>query len=294
MSRTRLGTLLVLWLSFAFAGCYCACSKSEPPDDELSEVDRIMTRFAKGIFTPGSRHDMRTGSGWIMTTESGEQFRRPGMQYHAEELINIGPSACRDLVNWLEHERMEIRYIASYSLEQLTGDDIDISPFASLQEMREAGWKNKLRDKFAQDRQTEELIAMRHMGGTKYGLAVFNRSDRPLLLGAMDSTLGFDQFLFKVRVPGRVVTIEREEMWFTVDDTRTPVIVPSGSYHEFAIDFADGTWDLGDRRTESWKAIKVVYQPEACDLARERSEKGILGTRRESSRMISVRPGDVP
>ena len=55
-------------------------------------------------------------------------------------LISIGPAAVPELLKWSEHDEMQIRYIAHYSLEEITGVSPFFPHFATLEELRSKGW----------------------------------------------------------------------------------------------------------------------------------------------------------
>jgi hypothetical protein len=118
-----------------------------------SGVDLKMRKFARGEFDmlAGSEALAEPLSGWIMTTESGEQFSRSFLQRQAKSVIAFGPGAYGDLMKWVEHDQMEIRYIAVFSLEQTSGKRFGFPHFASLEEVQLAGWKDKLANTLLSD-----------------------------------------------------------------------------------------------------------------------------------------------
>ena len=102
-------------------------------------VQTIMKDIVGGKFRPG-KPGARAVSGWVMTTETGKEVHRAILQDQAVPLISIGPDAVPELLKWLEHEQMHIRYIADYSLEQITGKNPIFPHFATLEELRSKGW----------------------------------------------------------------------------------------------------------------------------------------------------------
>lgn len=111
-------------------------------------ADQLMRKFAAGNFPVRKVDDGVQRTGWIMISESGKQFYRGNLQFYAQELIDIGPTACPSLVKWVEHPQMEIRYIAVYSLEKISGNEIGLPTFATLKEVKEQKWKARLAKDF--------------------------------------------------------------------------------------------------------------------------------------------------
>jgi hypothetical protein len=101
------------------------------------QVRAVMKDVLAGKFRQGE-----TGlvSGWIMTTEDGKQFHRATLQDQVVPLIAVGTEAVPELLKWLDHDEMHIRYIAHYSLDQITGEEPFFPHFATLEELRRKGW----------------------------------------------------------------------------------------------------------------------------------------------------------
>ena len=80
-----------------------------------------------------------------MTNEKGTSFSRSILIFQAEKIIPCGKDAVPELVKWLEHEEMQIRYIAHFALGKIT----DLNPwfphFATLEELRTKGWLEQSR-----------------------------------------------------------------------------------------------------------------------------------------------------
>ena len=119
------------------------------------------------------------------------------------------------------------------------------------------------------------VVAIKQTDLSKFKLVIVNVSENPICFGDMVSSLGFDQFVFKVHQKGVVKTVARNEMFFTVDKL-TPISIPRGSYHEFKIDFLDNTWGITKSDVESWERLMVEYQPLGCDMVEKRKQVGIF------------------
>ena len=104
----------------------------------VDTVDDAMNRFVKHEFL--GYENMKPVNGWIMTTESGKTFHRASLQRQAELFEVLGCDAVTDLIKWTHHDQMEIRYIANFSLTQITGLKPQIPTFATLQELHDGGW----------------------------------------------------------------------------------------------------------------------------------------------------------
>jgi hypothetical protein len=85
-----------------------------------SEIDRLMNRFVQGDFP--DEPISYTGGGWTMKLPDGKQMDRDGLRtVFAVRLIDCGVNAVPHLFKWVMHDNLAIRYIAAYSLEQITG-----------------------------------------------------------------------------------------------------------------------------------------------------------------------------
>jgi len=120
------------------------------PSSEAEQVQLkvrgIMKRLAEGdLFeNPG----IYVGSGWIMTNEKGASFQRSTLIFQAEKIIPFGKHAVPELVKWLEHGEMQIRYIAHVALEKITGLNPWFPHFASLEQLRTKGWLQQSREEW--------------------------------------------------------------------------------------------------------------------------------------------------
>ncbi len=121
----------LLWLSLAWCG---VAGEAPPP---ASEVRALMSDIAAGKF-----REVPSGpvSGWFMTNETGQVFHRAELQAQGRPIIAIGADAVPELVNWLSHTNMHVRYIAHYCLERITGEEPYFPHFATLKQLRSEGY----------------------------------------------------------------------------------------------------------------------------------------------------------
>ena len=104
----------------------------------VETLDEAMNRFVQHEFM--GYETVERVNGWYMTTESGKSFHRATLQRQAEVFDVLGHAAVPDLIRWLKHDQMEIRYIANFSLNQITGIKPYFPTFATLQEHQDGGW----------------------------------------------------------------------------------------------------------------------------------------------------------
>ncbi len=61
-------------------------------------------------------------SGWQMSLPSGKVVLRSNLQAVAQPLIDLGPDAVPLLLPWVESEELALRYVAIYTLQQISGE----------------------------------------------------------------------------------------------------------------------------------------------------------------------------
>ncbi len=121
----------LLWLCLT----WCGVAGEEPPP--AGEVRALMNDIAAGKF-----REVLSGpvSGWFMTNEAGQVFHRAELQAQGRPIIAIGADAVPELVKWLSHTNMHVRYIAHYCLEEVTGERPEFPHFATLKQLRSKGY----------------------------------------------------------------------------------------------------------------------------------------------------------
>jgi hypothetical protein len=117
------------WFAFAFmvttitAGC--APQGQRNMSDQTAtgpierEVDTLFNGFANVKFV--EFEGVTEVSGWTMELSSGRVVTRSFLRHQAEPVIGLGPDAVPHVLRWVMHDDLPIRYIAVYSLQQLTG-----------------------------------------------------------------------------------------------------------------------------------------------------------------------------
>jgi hypothetical protein len=65
-----------------------------------------------------------------MTDKRGQEHSRSFLQYQAETLILLGDNAVPELIRWLPHDEAYVRYLAAYSLREITGENPTFYHFA--------------------------------------------------------------------------------------------------------------------------------------------------------------------
>lgn len=72
---------------------------------------------------------LREESGWMMELPSGKMVTRSFLRLQADTIISIGNDAVPCLFKWVMNDNLFIRYIALYSLEQITGISSGVAYF---------------------------------------------------------------------------------------------------------------------------------------------------------------------
>ena len=127
---------LALVFSFALVCIYGVFRQSQSP------VDVIMRSLAAGEFDDAKESERL--SGWTMETSSGP-ISRSILMSNSQRLIRMGPSALDGLLGWVEHDQIEIRYIASYSIQQILGENLGFPNFADASQIKEEDWVERFR-----------------------------------------------------------------------------------------------------------------------------------------------------
>jgi hypothetical protein len=95
-----------------------------------AEIDALMRDCVQG--KPHGESAAYMGGGWRMTLPSGVEIDRNGLQIlFAAPIIEYGPEAVPHLLKWAMNDNRAIRYIAVYSLEQITGVKSKVGYFQS-------------------------------------------------------------------------------------------------------------------------------------------------------------------
>jgi len=132
LGRTR---IILGAIPFAILLASVACTES-------TNATTIRVRAIMKDVEAGKLHTGPPGpfSGWIMTNEDGKPFHRSILQAQATPIIALGQDAVPELIKWVDHGEMQVRYVAKFSLEKITGVRPFFPTFATLQELRSKGW----------------------------------------------------------------------------------------------------------------------------------------------------------
>ena len=114
-------TIFFLWLMVCLSGgmMNAGCQ------DTIEDIQ--MKKKINGIFEDYMNEDFlqeenpALESGWMMPLPSGRQVTRSFLQIQAGPVITLGKDAVPYLFEWVMSENLPVRYIAVYSLQEITG-----------------------------------------------------------------------------------------------------------------------------------------------------------------------------
>jgi hypothetical protein len=108
--------------SFVFSPCIQSVQNQSTVE---IKIDHIFQGFQKEKFVESK--DLTETSGWMMELPSGKSVSRSFLMNQAEPIITLGKEAIPALFKWVMNDQLYIRYIAIYSLQEITG----LSPFTA-------------------------------------------------------------------------------------------------------------------------------------------------------------------
>ena len=82
-------------------------------------VDPVFERLAQGRL---SQPEQGPVNGWQASLPGGITVARSTLQSEAKVLIPLGAAAVPHLLPWVHHGNAALRYVAIYTLEQITGE----------------------------------------------------------------------------------------------------------------------------------------------------------------------------
>jgi len=100
-----------------------ASAATDASETEVTEViQRIMQMLERGtlLVTLPPGKPLAT-MGWTMPHPSGEEVSRTVLQMQCSAITPYGWRAVPELLKWLDHKQAFMRYIAAYSLKEITG-----------------------------------------------------------------------------------------------------------------------------------------------------------------------------
>jgi hypothetical protein len=83
------------------------------------QIDEVLQRIANGELSAPTTLEQ---SGWEMTLSTGDKVARSRLQAEAQPLILMGAEAVPHLLPWVMSDDLAARYVALYTLEQITGE----------------------------------------------------------------------------------------------------------------------------------------------------------------------------
>ena len=98
-------------------------------------VDAALDRLAHGQL---SQPADGPSDGWETKLPDGQTVARSQLQAEARPLIALGPDAVPDLLPWVHHANAGIRYVAMFTLEQITGEHTQLSYFSEDRAQQDA------------------------------------------------------------------------------------------------------------------------------------------------------------
>ena len=120
--------ITILMVLLIFLGLHAAgCQVDKDKNDMKKKINSIFTDFENEKFVEYDRIVLE--SGWMMTLPSGREVTRSFLQEQAEQVILLGEEATPYLFDWVMNDNLAVRYIAVWSLQQITGLSPHISHF---------------------------------------------------------------------------------------------------------------------------------------------------------------------
>jgi hypothetical protein len=115
------GAVFVAFVA-ALTGCSGTTPDARPPAAGATmkaSVDDVFERLAQGQL---SRPEAGPVDGWQTSLPGGATVARSTLQSEARPLIALGADAVPHLVPWVHHDNAALRYVAIFTLEQITGE----------------------------------------------------------------------------------------------------------------------------------------------------------------------------
>lgn len=83
-----------------------------------TSVDDVFRRLERGEMSP---RELSLDDGWEATLPGGQRVTRSQLQGEARPLIALGIDAIPELIRWADVRNPALRYVATFTLAQLTG-----------------------------------------------------------------------------------------------------------------------------------------------------------------------------
>ena len=124
------GFILALFLVI-IASCQAQVNEKNKKIME-TKIDNMFINFQNEKFREDT--NLAPQSGWLMTLSSGRKVSRSFLMFQADTIITFGKNAVPHLFKWVMNDNLSVRYIAIYSLQQITG----LEPFTPYFDQEDA------------------------------------------------------------------------------------------------------------------------------------------------------------
>jgi hypothetical protein len=129
--RVRLAIALAIFCTFA--GCAANMPGPSQPatgGDVKIQIDSVFGRLEAGQLSPPPAGSVSApSSGWEAKLPDGTMVVRSTLQDEARPLIALGADAVPGLLPWVQHANAALRYTATFALEQITGEHVQLAVF---------------------------------------------------------------------------------------------------------------------------------------------------------------------
>jgi hypothetical protein len=86
-----------------------------------ARISRLLRQNRREYFRTRPPNELLLISGWIQALPSGEMIHRATLQTQAQPIVGMGREAVPELLKWVQAPEWHVRYIAIYSLQEITG-----------------------------------------------------------------------------------------------------------------------------------------------------------------------------
>lgn len=122
MKIIKICLMLSILICFPIIYSYAENNSKPISSQEVSlQVNKIMEELEKGNFMYPKEYLF--ADGWIIEDSKGNKYLRSDLNWQCKRIIPYGKEAVPVLLNWINHKEKHMRYICSWSLKQITGED---------------------------------------------------------------------------------------------------------------------------------------------------------------------------
>ena len=122
MKVVKIYIIIFIIISFPLIDSYPENGSKTIASQEVAiKVNEIMEELEKGNFIYPKEYIV--ADGWIIEDSKGNKYQRSDLYYQCERIIPYGKEAVPVLLNWINHKEKHMRYICSWSLKKITGED---------------------------------------------------------------------------------------------------------------------------------------------------------------------------